>query len=274
MSLGIIIKGPEGLVLAAESRITITAILPQGGALHTSFDNATKLFSFSKPHEYIGVVTYGTAAVGLRTAASFIPEFEAQLPEERIGVGDFATKLSDFYNQQWQNWQSELPAPYVGPDMTFVVGGFDEGDPYGRVYTFDIPSKPEPEEKNGNPGEFGMTWGGQREFVDRLIQGYDGRALPAIVQVFNPTPEQQEQLTQLLGPLAMPVPLQAMALQDCVNLAIFFIRTTITAQTLTVGVRGVGGPIDVATITRQEGLQFIQRKRVTGEPGNNSRTNL
>jgi len=56
-----------------------------------------------------------------------------------------------------------------------------------------------------------------------------------------------------------------LALQDCVNLAIFFIHTTIEAQELSVGVRGVGGEIDVATVTRRDGLQFVQRKKIVGE---------
>jgi hypothetical protein len=63
----------------------------------------------------------------------------------------------------------------------------------------------------------------------------------------------------------MSIPLQALPLQDCVDLAIFFIRTTINAQNLIVGLRGVGGPIEVATVTRREGLQFVQKKRIVGE---------
>jgi hypothetical protein len=56
-----------------------------------------------------------------------------------------------------------------------------------------------------------------------------------------------------------------MPLQDCVDVAIFFIRTTISAQKLTVGLRGVGGPIDVAIITQKDGLQFVQQKKIHGE---------
>ncbi len=47
MSLGVVIKGPEGIVLAADSRITLEAL--QVGAQHpivVNFDNATKLISF------------------------------------------------------------------------------------------------------------------------------------------------------------------------------------------------------------------------------------
>ena len=38
-----------------------------------------------------------------------------------------------------------------------------------------------------------------------------------------------------------------------------------TAQSLSVDVRGVGGMIDVATITRTEGVQWIQQKQLKGE---------
>jgi hypothetical protein len=65
----------------------------------------------------------------------------------------------------------------------------------------------------------------------------------------------------------MTIPLAVLPLQDCVDLALFFIRTTIVAQQLTVGIRGCGGSIDVATITRREGLRFVQRKRIVGEYG-------
>ena len=41
MSLGIVIKGPEGLVLAAESRVTFTSPVPGIGVVQTNYDNAT-----------------------------------------------------------------------------------------------------------------------------------------------------------------------------------------------------------------------------------------
>jgi hypothetical protein len=78
MSLGIVIKSPEGIVLAAESRVTLTINGAQGQPSHfVNYDNATKLFSFCSPHNHVGVVTYGLAAIGQRTAHSFVPEFES-----------------------------------------------------------------------------------------------------------------------------------------------------------------------------------------------------
>lgn len=115
------------------------------------------------------------------------------------------------------------------------------------------------------PGAFGITWGGQREIVDRLINGFDHRLLRILQTDLKLTSEQMKKLAPKLKQLEMPLPLPAMALQDCVDLAIFFIRTTISAQKLTVGIRGCGGPIDVAIITRRKGLRFIQEKKIVGE---------
>jgi hypothetical protein len=267
MSLGIVVKGPEGLVLAADSRVTLVGQQQGQPPTLVNFDNATKLLSFGEssainPHRYIGAVTYGQAAIGLRTANSFIPEFEAELPNERIEVADFAKKLSDFFMGQWQ---AGMPADYTGPSMTFVVGGFNDGEPYGRMYLIEIPNAPSPIERNPQPGEFGITWGGQREFVDRLLRGYDPQLPELIKNTLHLQPAQVSSLEKALRPLQMSTPIQMLALQDCVNLAIFFIRVTIEAQELSVGVRGVGGEIDVATITRRDGLQFVQRKKIVGE---------
>ncbi len=264
MSLGIVIKGAEGLVLAAESRVTIGAQPPQGQPIHVNFDNATKLLSFSSPNTAVGAVTYGQAAVGLRTPHSFMPEFEGGLPQQRLSVHEFAEHLSNFFMQQWQ---TTMPSDYPGPNMTFVVAGFNEGEPYGRVFLIDIPRNPAPVEQNPNPGEFGITWGGQREIVDRLIQGFDHNLPEIVSSTLNLQPQQLQSVKEALNVLQMSIPLPAMPLQDCVDLAVFFVRTTITAQRLTVGIRGCGGPIDVATITRRGGLRFIQRKAIVGELG-------
>lgn len=263
MSLGIVVKGTEGLVLAADSRVTLSAEMHElGERVHVNFDNATKLLSFSEPNSFVGAVTYGQAAIGLRTANSFLPEFESELPEdERLSIKVFTERLRDFFLQQWEN---TMPSDYAGPPMTFVVGGFDKAEPYGSVYMFDVPHQPEL--KLQHEDGFGITWGGQREAVDRLMQGFDNRLASIIERELKPNKKELDSLYQTLKKeLQLPVPIQAMALQDCVDLAVFFVRTTMQAQSLTVGIRGVGGPIDVVTITRRNGLTFVQRKQVTGE---------
>lgn len=273
MSLGIVVKGSEGIVLAADSRVTLTAILtaPPGAPpgvqiqLPVNFDNATKLLTFAEPHNWIGAVTFGDAVIGtttgdLRTAQSFVPEFEVGLPTTRLTVGDFSQRLSDFFSGQWS---ARMPTTHGGPGMTFVVGGFDADKPYGSVYLFTVPGAPTPIEQS--PGDFGVTFGGQSETTGRILQGYDARVLQIARDVLHLPIVQIDALQRALQQLQLTIPYHLLPLQDCIDLAIFLIRTTTTAQNLSIGIRGVGGAIDVAVITKREGLNIIQRKELTGE---------
>ncbi|TDI47727.1 MAG: hypothetical protein E2P02_02655 [Acidobacteria bacterium] len=267
MSLGVAIKGAEGLVLAADSRVTVQAQQSDGPVISVNFDNASKLLSFPSHtrHRYVGAVTYGQALIGRRTAHSFISELEEELGEDRLSTEAYAEKLSNFYMERWRKTDG-LPSPedYTGPEMTFLVGGYDEDKPYGSMYQFELPKNPEPTERNRD--DFGMAWGGQLEVASRIIHGIDPRAIPLIKEILDLDDQQEGKLRAALLPaLQYRVPFEILPLQDCVDLAIFLIRTTIAAQKLSIGIRGVGGVIEVATITKTQGLHFIQKKEIHGE---------
>ena len=276
MSLGIVVKGSEGIVLAADSRVTLTAIMekqpgiPANVQVHlpVNYDNATKLLTFGKPNSWIGAVTYGDAVIGtkasdLRTAQSFVPEFESGLSsDKRLTVNEFAQALSDFFLKQWKD---RMPETHPGPGMTFVVGGFDEDKPYGSVYLFTIPKETTATEQAAN--DFGVTFGGQGELSGRILQGYDARVIEIARDSLRLPMGQLDILKKALRPLQLTIPYHLLPLQDCIDLAIFLIRTTTTAQNLSIGIRGVGGAIDVAVITKRGGLEIIQRKELAGEKG-------
>lgn len=267
MSLGVVIKVPEGVVLAADSRVTLEARRGGASPLSVNFDNATKLLSFSKPHCFVGAVTYGAAVIGLRTAHSYVPEFEQKIlasKRERQSIEEYAKEMRKFYIERWKE---AMPADYSGPPMTFVVGGYDKEAAYGKVFLFHVgPGETEPIEQQPGDTNFGMTWGGQLEIASRIVHGFDP-ALQAIVQKeLNLDRSQTKKLyASLRKELQFPIPYKVLPLQDCVDLAIFLVRTTMTAQHLAIGVRGVGGPIDVAIIRRTSGLSYVQRKIIHGE---------
>ena len=81
----------------------------------------------------------------------------------------------------------------------------------------------------------------------------------------NLSPDQANKFRELINQYQLPIPLQVLALQDGIDLACFFIRATMDAQRLSIGLRGVGGAIDVAIIKRNRRLQFIQHKQERGE---------
>ncbi len=275
MSLGIAFKGPEGIVLAADSRVTLFAereVLGSGQVhlLPSSFDNARKLLQF-KSHSYVGAVTYGLGALGQdqpRTAHSFLPEFDDELQEElkaqdkrRLSTKQFAQKLSDFFLRQWEKAKMPNAAEYRGEPMIFLVGGYDEGEPYGSVFDFVIPNRPQPVEQNSDT--FGVIWGGQSEVVHRLLNGFDDRLPEAVEPYIDKGEMSLEELTvSLKQKLSQPIPYQFLSLQDSVDFSVFLIRSTIDLQRFQVGVRGVGGDIDVAIITRVNGFQSVRQKVV------------
>jgi hypothetical protein len=272
VSLGIAFKGPEGIVLAADSRVTLLAQQP--GLQHlipATFDNATKLLKVAS-QSHVGAVTYGLGALGTyspRTAHSFLPEFEAELAGEvetgveRLSVVAYASKLSAFFMNRWTSQEMPSPDTYVAEQMIFLVGGYDDGEAYGRVYEFFIPGRPEPVEQN--PGSFGVTWGGQLDLTSRVIQGFDPRVPDIVARALDLDDDQRHVLTDALRPLQLTIPYPFLPLQDCVDLSILLIRMTIELQAFYVGIRGVGGAIDVASITRTEGYVPVQEKKVRGE---------
>jgi hypothetical protein len=264
MSLGIAFKGPEGIVLAADSRVTLTG--QQAGSnllVQAHYDNATKLLKV-RDHDNVGAVTYGLGALGdrqPRTAHSYLPEFETELATDtRLSVEGFAARLGDFFRRQW----SAANTPAEADAMVFLVGGLDEGDAYGRVFEVSIPNSPTPVEKSVD--EFGITFGGQHEIAGRLLGGYDPRLEALMSANVHLNAAQTTNFREKVLPnLAMPIPYQFLPLQDSVDLAIFLIKTTATLQGWMTGVRGVGGAVDVATITRTDGFRAVQEKRIVGD---------
>jgi hypothetical protein len=109
MSLVFVVKVPAGLVLAAESRSTVMLQDAKNRTFRGTYDNTPKLLSF-KGHNYVGAVTCGLSAIGLRAIHTYIPEFEEYLQPDsstehtqpdRLSIFDFSKKLSDFFAQQW-----------------------------------------------------------------------------------------------------------------------------------------------------------------------------
>ena len=262
MSLVVAVKGPEGVVLAADSRITLNVAQPGGDSLIVNLDNATKFLTFSNPdHKWMAAVTYGASVIGNRTAHSFVPELEPRLKNQRLKVSEYAEEIRKFFCERWQ---AEYGPGGQAGGMWFTVGGYDENEAYGSVYQFNIPNSPDviPRHLGNN---FGIRWGGQFEMSSRIILGHD----PALIRILKDRADLEEsqisEIEKSLGALEYPIPYNVLPLQDCIDLATFLIRATMTIQDFASVRRGVGGMIEVASITRQHGLVWVQRKELLGE---------
>ena len=229
-----------------------------------TYDNATKLLKVTG-HDFVAAITYGIGAIGQaspRTAHSFLPEFEEELAKQsgRVSVEDFATRLGDFFYRQWQ---ATMPGSVAVGEMVFLIAGYNENEPYGRVYQLMVAGAPIPVEQNAN--EFGLTYGGQAEITARILDGLDRATIQSIVGQLNLTQNAADSLFATVRQQhTLKIPYQFLPLQDCVDLTILLIHTTAELMRFTTDIRGVGGPIDVATITRTEGFRNVQAKQIHG----------
>ena len=147
-------------------------------------------------------------------------------------------------------------------DLFFLVTGFDEGEAYGKIYEISVPGEPEPVPYCAD--YFGVRWGGESELANRLINGFDPRASAIAKDQLKLTDTQIQGLEKKWSQeLGLSFPYQFLPLQDCVDLATFLVTMTSLVQAWTlVGNRGVGGAVDVATITRTQGFEVVKQKRI------------
>jgi 20S proteasome alpha/beta subunit len=222
MSLTVAVKGPHGIALATDSRRVL-----QVGDRYATYDDEDKLWQLA-PH--VGAAFYGYGGLGCRLAP-LRAAFAADLPSERLPVEEVAHLLGGFLGR--------LPHRLIA-----VVAGYDE-DGTARVFVVDAPDQMKPVEHHA--GGVGITRGGQREFVDRLLVGYDARVGVALSGVEG------------LGGLPMQIPLDRITLQGAVELAAFLVEMTREAQRFITGICGVGGSTDMATVTT-DGFRWVRRK--------------
>jgi len=216
MSTIIAVKCPEGVVLASESRRVLCVGDPRepdasGAREYMTWDGDMKLL-----------------------------EIEGSLPSHRLPVSEYAKLLRDVLVQRAKR---PSPIPFT---MSAIVAGYDAGETGGRVFVVEVPASPEPVEHHA--GTVGLTYGGQRDIIDRILQGYD--SLLSVEDADTRTAVQT------------PLPLATMSLPKCIYLATLLLNTTIAVQSLVGGLtlQGSGGPLDVAAITAADGLRFVQRK--------------
>jgi hypothetical protein len=262
LTLTICVLVPDGIVLAADSLVTIMATLTPTGELGTKCPKCEepikisdlklppinmptggspygrKLFNIGKRN--IGIATFGATALTGRTVESHIKEFEKTKIVGEETVEEVAKKLGEYFHDRVKEDVkdvSKIPEQHVV--LGFQVAGYDKDDmKIGKVFLVKIGRdlKIEPKHDKG----YGCGFGGDGRVVQKLWMSD-----PNI-------------------PIAKPN-YELMTLQDAIDYAIFLIRTTEDYQRFATMAPNVGGDIDVAIITHHAGFQWVQEKKYRGE---------
>lgn len=277
MTIAISIKINDGLVLASDSASTVIGATQDGQLQVVNvYNNAVKVFNLRKGLP-IGAVTWGAGSIGQASISTVMKDLRQIftsgddrhanwiLSSQQYSVEMVAKKLKEFvFNELY------LPAfenfAFPKPDLGFIVAGYSSDAPMADEFQIDI--------KNGNcfgprrireREQIGMTWGGDPEALNRLIAGVSGR-LPQVLQnVFKLSADQMPSVMELIQQnLILPLVLPAMPIQDAIDLAEFLVDLTIKFSRFMPGTTTVGGPIEIAAISKHEGFRWVKRKYYFG----------
>jgi hypothetical protein len=266
VTLAVTVVCQDGVVVAADSRTT----LANDRTLRVASDFTHKVFESGR----VAVATYGEALLLGRSIASHMAEFAAAETDNCDHPGPTAQALADFfgerYGQQLAVSGDDPPPPGVAA-LGFLVAGYDRAG-VGEAFDVTIPDGAVEQIATTQNGG-GAAWRGQTDVVTRIVRGSDLELLERLAATHDRAKELNE-VMPLLEVCRYRIPFDSMNLQDGIDFAVTCIRTTIDVQRLTLGTvamapefswPGVGGPIEIATVTAAAGYRWVQRTVVQGE---------
>lgn len=274
MTVAVSLKVHEGVVLASDSAATLMAQQPDGvSTVFNVYDNANKIVNLYKGLP-LGIITWGAGAIGSSSMTTiykdlrkiFIGKSPApsgagwELNPESYQVAEVADRCRQYVYENL--YRSEFDGSDDGPQIGMIVAGYSAGAAHAEEYEIEITGDGCRQPVLLRPGpECGLTVGGQLEAVSRLIFGVDPR-LPGVLQEHLGVPAAQaRQAAEVIQEqLTVPVIADAMPIQDALDLAEFLVDLTIRLTRFMPGAPTVGGPIEVAGITKHEGFKWVKRK--------------
>lgn len=273
MTIAIAVKVHDGVVLGADSASTLMAQNQDGstGVLGV-YNNANKIVNLQKSLP-LGVVTWGAGAIGSASMTTLFKDFRAILtgdkPEpqgrawkidpDQYQVADVADQLKTYILEKYAVEFADWPEP---PYLGMLVAGYSSDGSNAEVFQIDIEGPTSVQLTEMNPGDDGgLTAGGMPQAISRLVFGVD----PALPQVFinelgAPPSQAQAAVAVIQQQLTLPVIQAAMPVQDAIDLAHFLVDLTVKTAHFVPGPDTVGGPIELAAITKHEGFKWVSRK--------------
>lgn len=233
MSLVVTVYVPEGLVMAADSRLTLEFQVSQanGPAKHHSVPSSDSTYKVFLTQNGVGISVFGAAAVGTTPIAALVEAFVAK----ELEVGD---RPPDEVAGLLLAHFRALAGP---PASRFHVAGYKDTEQL--VVEVDVAGNTVKQLNTAGPG---AAWSGEADPLARLLSRVG--SLDQGGQLVNELP--------LHG-----VAFQHFTLQDAVDFAVYAIRTTADTMRFQMRPQTVGGPIDALVIKPNE-ARWLRRKEL------------
>jgi hypothetical protein len=263
MSIIVSVKIHDGIVMAADSATTFYKKDGQPGQI---YEHANKIVNLVKGLP-IGVMTCGAGGIGNASIATLLKDLRERfsgtdkdhsdwkLDPTLYTMQDIAARVHAFFAER----ASEADFKYF---LLLRICGYSATRPLPEVWQIwhDRGKCPDPGCVQKEE-DIGPLWSGEVEALDRMIFGMSGRFSEMAINLGLPK-EQVEDVTKKLGSqLYEMLILPAAPIQDAIDLARFMVETTKGfIRFATNRPKTVGGPIEIAAITKHEGFRWVQRK--------------
>ena len=269
MTIAISLKVNDGIVLASDSATMVVGRTRESDkpAILNSYNNANKIFNLHKGSP-IGAITWGSGSIGPASISTLVKDLRVLMSDHSsqwkvnfkgYTVLEIAEVLRRFFVEKYDIAFSQWPEK---PTLGFIVAGYSSGAEMAEEYRIDfvngvcgapVPLRP--------PSESGLTWNGEDEAIRRLVLGFGSGLNDVLKQSFGLTEEQTEAAMAVISrSLQAPLVVPPMPIQDAIELAEFLVDATIKYKRFDIGHQTVGGPIEVAAITKHEQFKWVKRK--------------
>lgn len=252
MTIAIAIKVSDGIVLAADSATT----LPLGEKAQI-YNNGNKIVNLHKALP-VGVMTWGAGNIGLASMSAVFKDFRNDWMKEdpeptTWNVEEIAERLRSYL---YEDRAGEQPLAAGGT----LVAGWSEGASSSCAYLLDNASKASScVITETEPAR--AQWWGQPDPISRLLNGFSLEIADVMVNHFGVAQEDVPSAIQTLSSMRLNVIAPPMPIQDALDLAEFLAEMTKTIARFSLGEdQTVGGPVELAAITKHEAFKWAKRK--------------
>lgn len=252
MTIAIAMKINNGIILATDSSSTILGKNENGDdEVHHTYYTADKIFNLKKGSP-IGAISWGDGSINNDSISTLAKDFRKKNDDEVYSsVIDISNKFSEFLKNKIS---SET-------NLGFLIAGYslDTGNQNMFLINVNNGNIETPIEINkDNP--LAVSWFGNTQFLTRLLLGFDEK-LPSILKENDvPAEDIEDIINECTDNLQLPLGVPAMPIQDAIDLVKFLADISVKSSRFTPGAQLIGGPIDIAVITKHEGFKWIERK--------------
>lgn len=192
---------------------------------------------------------------------------------KRGGIVQDVQQEQGFANLSFLNAQGKKQNQQVRIDPIYVtIAGYNQ-DGSHEVYNSHTPGNLQQLCNSAEAGkEYGASWNGQSDVISRIMHGFDPRIQNLQMMRDVMQEKGQEQFFQQLRGLEYNFQWGTMTLQDAVNFSSQMLKTTAMIQNLSDGIladpgdfANVGGPVDIALVTPDQGFVWLQKKAIQSE---------